>query len=277
MVINIISDTSGHATEQLVNKTIVQFDIKVKIKVYPYVDNMLALEKILNQIKEQEQKQILYNSIQDSKMNVYIDNFCDLYQIDTINLMGFSINKISEVFGIKPKENYDKNNLFESEFFRKMNALDFAIKYDDGKDFRSLKTCDIALIGVSRSSKTPTSMYLASKGYKVSNIPILLGNNVPRELYEIDNKKIFGLDIDPNVLREYRLQRLKSLKLSTDSQYSDKKRIDEELAYAKEIMEDLDCTIIDITNKSIEETSEIIINKLKNLERGNKSDWKICL
>lgn len=272
MVINIISDTSGHATEHLVNKTIVQFDIKVKIKVYPYVDNMLALEKVLNQIKEQEQKQILYNSIQDSKMNVYIDNFCDLYQIDTINLMGFSINKISEVFDIKPKENYDKNNLFESEFFRKMNALDFAIKYDDGKDFRSLKTCDIALIGVSRSSKTPTSMYLASKGYKVSNIPILLGNNVPRELYEIDNKKIFGLDIDPNVLREYRLQRLKSLKLSTDSQYSDKKRIDEELAYAKEIMEDLDCTIIDITNKSIEETSEIIINKLKNLERGNKSD-----
>ncbi|MDD7464608.1 MAG: pyruvate, water dikinase regulatory protein [Anaerococcus sp.] len=272
MVINIISDTSGHATEHLVNKTIVQFDIKVKIKVYPYVDNMLALEKVLNQIKEQEQKQILYNSIQDSKMNVYIDNFCDLYQIDTINLMGFSINKISEVFGIKPKENYDKNNFFESEFFRKMNALDFAIKYDDGKDFRSLKTCDIALIGVSRSSKTPTSMYLASKGYKVSNIPILLGNNVPRELYEIDNKKIFGLDIDPNVLREYRLQRLKSLKLSTDSQYSDKKRIDEELAYAKEIMEDLDCTIIDITNKSIEETSEIIINKLKNLERGNKSD-----
>ncbi|MDD7305744.1 MAG: kinase/pyrophosphorylase [Peptoniphilaceae bacterium] len=272
MVINIISDTSGHATEHLVKKTMIQFDIKFKIKVYSYIDNMIDLEKVLNIIKDQNNEQILYYSIQDSKMNVYIDNFCDLYQIDNINLMGFSVNKISEVLGIKPKDNFDSNNLYESEFFRKMNALDFAIKYDDGKDFRSLKACDLALIGVSRSSKTPTSMYLASKGYKVSNIPILLGNNVPRELYEIDNKIIFGLDINPKVLREYRLQRLKSLKLSTDSQYSDMKRIKEELAYAKEIMEDLDCTVIDITNKSIEETSEIIINKLKNLERGNKSD-----
>lgn len=272
MVIYIISDTSGHATEHLVNKTMVQFDVKVKIKAYSYIDNMITLEKVLNQIKSQKQKKILYNSIQDSKMNVYIDNFCDLYGIDYINLMSFSVSKISKAFDVKPKENFDKINLLESEFFRKMKALDFAIKYDDGKDFRSLKTCDVALIGVSRSSKTPTSMYLASKGFKVSNIPILLGNNVPKELFEIDNKKIFGLDIDQDVLREYRLQRLESLKLSKDSQYSDVNRIKKELSYAREIMEDLDCTIINITNKSIEETSEIIINKLKKLERGNKSD-----
>lgn len=272
MVINIISDTSGHATEHLAKKTIVQFDIEVKIKVYPYVENMVELEKVLTEIKEQNQKQILYNSIQDSKMNVYIDNFCDLYDIENINLMSFSINKVSQAFGIDPKEDFDKNSLFESEFFRKMNALDFAIKYDDGKDFRSLLYCDIALIGVSRSSKTPTSMYLASKGYKVSNIPILLGNKVPSELYEIDNEKIFGLNIDPLVLKEYRVERLKSLGLSSKSQYSDLSRIKKELAYAKEIMEELDCTIIDITNKSIEETSEIIINKYKNYERGKKID-----
>ncbi|MGO3018916.1 MAG: pyruvate, water dikinase regulatory protein [Anaerococcus sp.] len=272
MVINIISDTSGHATEHLVNKTMVRFDVEVTIKVYPYIDNMITLEKVLNQIKSQKQNQILYNSIQDSKMNVYIDNFCDLYGIDSINLMSFSINKISKAFDIKPKENFDMSNLMESEFFRKMKALDFAIKYDDGKDFRSLETCDVALIGVSRSSKTPTSMYLASKGFKVSNIPILLGNNIPKELFEIDNNKIFGLDIDQNILREYRLQRLKSLNLSSDSQYSDIDRIKKELVYAREVMEDLDCTIINITNKSIEETSEIIINKLNNLERGNKND-----
>lgn len=272
MVINIISDTSGHATFHLVNKTMVQFDVTFDIKIHSYIDNMINLEKVLLQIKDQNEKQILYNSVQDSKMNVYVDNFCDLYKIENINIMSYSIEKISKVFQIKPNETFQNRNVFESEFFRKMDALDFALKYDDGKDFRSLKTCDIALIGVSRSSKTPTAMYLASKGYKVSNIPILLGNNIPNELFEIDNKKIFGLDIDQNVLREYRIQRLISLKLSENSQYSDPRRIKKELSYAKEIMEDLDCTIIDITNKSIEETSEIIINKLKLKERGNEND-----
>lgn len=270
--INIISDTGGRATEHLVNKTMVQFNQETDIHIYPYIQDFEALESVLNYILVEYKDQILYYSVQDSKMNVYIYNFCELHHIPKIDVMSYSINSMAEILGESPKSSYDNRSLYDTDFYKKMNALDFALKYDDGKDFRALETCDVALIGVSRSSKTPLSMYMASKGYKVSNIPILLGTPVPRELYEIDNEKIFGLTIDKNVLREYRIQRLKSLNLSEKSQYSDLKRIQDELIYANEIMQELECNIIDMTNRSIEEASDLIVNKIKHLERGKKVD-----
>lgn len=268
--ISIISDTGGRATEHIVQKTIMQFNVNPTIRIYPYIQDFKALESVLDYILKNE-NHLLYYSVQDSKMNVYIKNFCERYQIASVDCMSYSINSMAEFLGQNPKSSYDRRSIYDTDFYKKMNALDFAIKYDDGKDFRALKVCDIAIIGVSRSTKTPLAMYMASKGYMVSNIPILLGTPVPKELYEIDNKIIFGLTIDKNVLKEYRNQRLKSLNLSTKSQYSDLKRIEEELSYAKEVMLDLECQIIDVTNKSIEETSELIVNKLEKIEGGKKS------
>lgn len=112
-------------------------------------------------------------------------------------------------------------------------------------------------------------MFLASKGLKVSNIPIIVDSKVPKELFEIDPEKIFGLTIDKGVLKKIREERLKSLGLSKDSLYSSEERINSEIDYALELMNDLGCTIIDVTYRSIEETSEIIVNKLKNKEREN--------
>jgi regulator of PEP synthase PpsR (kinase-PPPase family) len=273
ITVNIISDTSGHATEHLVKKSTVQFDAKAEIKVYPFIRDLMKLETILNIILHQKNHQILYYSVQDSKMKAYIDNFCQHHKLKSVDVMSFFISQLAESLDAKPKSKYDSKSLYETDFYRKIYALDFAIKYDDGKDFRSLEDCDIALIGVSRSSKTPVSMYLASKGFRVSNIPILLGNEVPRQLYEIDNKKIFGLTLDKKILRDYRIERLKSLNIpSENSKYSDLNRIEKELAYAEEIMKDLDCKIIDITNKSIEETSDIIVNDIYKYERGKEVD-----
>lgn len=149
--------------------------------------------------------------------------------------------------------------------YKRLDALDFAIKYDDGRDFKGLKYCDICIIGVSRSSKTPLSVYLASIGYKVINVPILLESRVPRELFEIDSKKIFGLTLDKNRLQKIRKERLKSINLSSNSNYSDIGHIEKELDFANELMEDLDCQIIDVTYKSIEEISEYIISSIENI------------
>ena len=140
-------------------------------------------------------------------------------------------------------------------------------------DLRGLKSCDIAIIGVSRSSKTPLSMYLASKGYRVSNIPLLVDSKAPQELFEIDPDKIFGLTIDKAVLKKIREERLKSLGLSQNSLYSSTERIAAEIDYALELMNDLGASIIDVSYRSIEETSDIIISKLnKNKERNDTYD-----
>lgn len=272
--VNILSDTSGYATEQIVKVSLTQFDVDTVINIYPDLRDIHSLEESLNFIMKTNENFIIYHSFQDSKMNVYINNFCDLNNIAYVDITGYSIKNLAKKLNLKPKNIYSSQSFYDSIHFRTMNAFDFAIKYDDGKDFRSLKACDIAIIGVSRSSKTPLSIYMASKGYKVCNIPILLNSSLPKELFEINPNKIFGLTIDENKLRSFREERLKSLDIFGDSQYSNPYAIKRELDYAKSIMNDLSCKIIDVTNRSIEETSDIIINALNEYERG-KNDRKI--
>lgn len=274
--VNIISDTSGYATEQIVKVSLSQFDVETITNIYPDVRNLDSLKDILNFIIETGDNFMIYHSFQDSRMNVYINKFCELNNISYVDITGYSIRTISEKVGLEPKNTFSSESLYETDHFKTLNALDFAIKYDDGKDFRSLKVCDIALIGVSRSSKTPLSIYMASRGYKVCNIPLLLNASLPDELFEIDSDKIIGLTIDKNILKSFRDERLKSLNLSGKSQYSNLNIIQKELDHAKEIMDDLGCVIIDVTNRSIEETSDIIINHI-NSRKGEKNDWKICL
>ena len=273
--VNIISDTSGYATEKIVKVSLSQFNVESITDIYPDVRDIDSLKGILDFIIETCDNFIIYHSFQDSRMNVYINDFCELNNITYVDITGYSIRTISKKLELEPKYAFSEESLYETDRFKTLNSLDFAIKYDDGKDFRSLKACDIAIIGVSRSSKTPLSIYMASKGYKVCNIPILLNTSLPDELFEIDSKKIFGLTIDKNILKSFRQERLKSLGLSGKSQYSDIRAIQKELDYAKEIMEDLDCVIIDVTNKSIEETADIIINHI-NSRKGEKNDWKTC-
>ena len=268
LIVNIISDTSGFATEQIVKVSLSQFDVKTTTNIYSDIRDIDTLKDILSFIIQTNDNFIIYHSFQDSKMNSYINNFCDLNNITYVDITGYSIKSISKKLDLKPKEEFSEKSLYESDHFKTMDSLDFAIKYDDGKDFKSLKVCDIAIIGVSRSSKTPLSIYMASKGYRVCNIPILLNASLPKELFEIDKKKIFGLTIDKNILKSFRL---KSMNLSKKSTYSNINTIQKELDYAKEIMEALDCVIIDVTNKSIEETAGIIINNIDNYE-GGKND-----
>ncbi|MDY3006434.1 pyruvate, water dikinase regulatory protein [Anaerococcus porci] len=268
--INILSDTSGYATEQIVKVSLSQFDVDTIINIYPDIRDIDSLKDNLEFIRKTNENFFIYHSFQDSQMNVYINNFCELNNISYVDITGYSIRNLSKKLKLKPKNRYSSQSLYESIHFKTMNAFDFAIKYDDGKDFRSLKACDIAIIGVSRSSKTPLSIYLASKGLKVCNIPILLKASLPRELFEIDSNKIFGLTIDENRLKSLREERLKSLNIFSESKYSDINEIRKELKYAKDIMDDLSCKIIDVTNKSIEETSDIIVNTLNEYERGKK-------
>lgn len=265
--IYLISDGGAYLLKDIVNSTMSHFDAKYKIEVFDNLNNLSKLNDILGVIKSSNNS-IIYHSFRDSKMNAYVKNFCKAHEINSIELMDYSINSMAKILGENPHE--ESNFIDPTEFLhtRRMDALDFAIKYDDGQDFRGLEHCDIAIIGVSRSSKTPLSMYMASKGYKVSNIPLLIDSKVPQALFEIDPSKIFGLTIDKDVLKKIREERLKSLNLSVDSLYSSKERIKNEIDYALELMNDLGCTIIDVTYRSIEETSELIIDYLnQNKER----------
>jgi regulator of PEP synthase PpsR (kinase-PPPase family) len=152
----------------------------------------------------------------------------------------------------------------DDEYFRKIEAIEFAVKYDDGRDPRGILRADIVLVGVSRTSKTPLSMYLAHKRYKVANVPIVPEVKPPDELYQIPRSKCVGLIISPDKLNEIRTERLKALGLGARANYASYERILEELDYAEKIMKRVGCPVINVSNKAIEETAGLILDILKS-------------
>lgn len=261
--IYIISDSSAIALLEMVKLTMGHFDKAYEIKTFDRINSEKKLSQILTSIKDCDSS-IIYHSFRDSKMKAYVKKYLASKNLKAIGLTDYSVSQMANLLD-KTSEKKVQIDSPAKNHQKRIDALDFAINFDDGQDFKGLAFCDVAIIGVSRSSKTPLSMYLASKGLKVSNIPILVDSKVPKELFEIDPSKIFGLTIDKGVLKKIREERLKSLGLSIDSLYSSKGRIDREIDYALELMNDLGCTIIDVTYKSIEETSEIIINSLNKI------------
>jgi len=170
------------------------------------------------------------------------------------------IDTISSLVEMKPRLESGLNQALDERYFKKIEAIEFAIKFDDGKDPRGILNADIVLIGVSRTSKTPTCMYLAqNRGIKAGNIPIVPGVNPPKELFEIPPDKVIGLIIDPDILIEIRTSRLYSLGLTSSSDYANYERIVEELDYAEGIMRKIKCPIVDVSRKAIEETASDIL------------------
>lgn len=146
---------------------------------------------------------------------------------------------------------------------KRIEAMEFTIKYDDAQDYSGIEKAEVIIVGVSRTSKTPLCIYLASKGIKAINIPLVPELEVPKELFEISQKKVFGLTIDPLRLIDIRKKRLKGYKeILNNIQYYNDARILEELEFSDKIMRKLSCKTIDISAIAIEETALIIMNTL---------------
>jgi regulator of PEP synthase PpsR (kinase-PPPase family) len=170
---------------------------------------------------------------------------------------------IENLLGIAPRREAGLIRRLDENYFKKVEAVEFAVKYDDGKDARGVKKADICLVGISRTSKTPLSMYLAHKNYKVANVPLVPEVSAPNEIFEKDIRRVIGLVADPVKLNEIRKIRLKALGLSDNANYANVDRINKELEYSKEIMKKLGCVVIDVSNSAIEETASIIIDHMK--------------
>ncbi len=160
---------------------------------------------------------------------------------------------------MQPKEEPGLIYRLDEEYFRKIEAVEFAVKYDDGRDPKGIKRADIVLIGVSRTSKTPLSQYLALKRYKVANVPLVPESIPPTELFDIPKEKCFGLLISPEKLIDIRMERLRSLGLKPEAAYAQMDRINRELEYARNLYERIGCQVIDVTNKAVEETANLIL------------------
>lgn len=260
LIIYVISDSVGETAQQVTKAALSQFSLNegYEIRRFPYIVDEKHLLEILNSGKN-ENAIVVYTLVDDKLLSI-TERFCQEEGLSHIDLMTPLLREISNKTNINPKREPGIIRKLDESYFKRVEAIEFAVKYDDGKDPRGILKSDIVLVGISRTSKTPLSMYLANKNIKVANAPLVPEIPIPKELYQIDPKKIIGLTNSPEKLNRIRIERLKALGLSSKSSYANLERILQELDYSEKIMKKLNCPVINVSNKAIEETAGIILD-----------------
>lgn len=185
------------------------------------------------------------------------------FSVPVVDIMGPMLDGLSNLYEHQPKREPGLVRKLDDDYFRKVEAIEFAVKYDDGRDPRGILRADVVLVGVSRTSKTPLSMYLAHKRLKVANVPLVPEVEPPEELFQIPAEKCVGLTIDPDQLNGIRRERLKSLGLTSQANYANMERILLELEYSEKVMKRVGCPILDVSNKAVEETANLILDMFR--------------
>ncbi|HKL75643.1 MAG TPA: pyruvate, water dikinase regulatory protein [Halanaerobiales bacterium] len=262
--IYVLSDSIGDTAEQVARATAEQYtNTDYEIKKFPYVESRKKVDEICEEINPENS--IIVYTIVNEEISNYFKQKCRKNNVIFIDIMNPCLKKFTKFIGTKPSRESGIIRQLDENYFKRVDAVEFAVKYDDGKDPRGILKADIVLIGVSRSSKTPLSMYLAHKNYKVVNIPLVKEAQLPQQLYKIPKGRIIGLTIDPSDLKEIRRERIRVLGLQDNVDYVSIAKILEELNYAENIMHKLGCPVIDMTNKAVEEAANIIIDIVNDL------------
>ncbi len=264
--IYIISDATGQSGLHILRAAIVQFEhAHTKIIVFHDIDSKSELKKILDQARSD--KALIAFTFVRKEMRDYASQYClknDIYHLD---ILGPLISNLSSYLRREPLETPTLLRKVDERYFKRIDAIEYAIGHDDGRGVERLNEADIVLVGLSRTSKTPTSLYLAQEGYKVANVPIVPGIPLPEELFAIDQHKIVCLNIDPDVLQKARRVRQKHSGLKQS--YSDLKKVFAEVEYVWDLIRRHRAwSVVDTTNKSIEETSWEVIHAVSGTEHA---------
>jgi regulator of PEP synthase PpsR (kinase-PPPase family) len=261
-VVYVVSDSVGETAEFVVKAVATQFNGgQVDIRRNSYVEDFEDIEDVI--LLAIKANSIIAYTIVVPTLKEYLDRRAAEEGIMAVDLLGPLMNAFVSKFNKEPHHRPGLMRKLDEEYFRKIEAIEFAVKYDDGRDPRGITKADIVLIGVSRTSKTPLSMYLAHQRFKVANVPLVPEVQPPDELFQVPRKNCIGLVISPNKLNEIRIERLKALGLASRANYASFERILKELDHAEKIMKRVGCPVIDVSNKAVEETAGLILEVLK--------------
>lgn len=262
----VVSDSVGETADLVARAALAQFPAaEMEIRRYPMVDTEKEVAEVVAQAKQQSTL-IVYTLVQPVVREALVD-LAGRSGIPTIDIMGPVVRGLGTLLGQVPKGQPGLMHKLDEEYFRRVEAVEFAVKYDDGKDPRGFLKADVVLLGVSRSSKTPVSMYLAHRKVKVANLPLVPEVTLPRELFMVPPSKVVALRVSPDKLHHIREERLKTIGLRSDANYANMDRILEELDYAESVFKKVGCAVVDVTNKAVEETA---VRVLELINRGGR-------
>jgi len=258
-IIFVCSDAVGETAEAVARATARQFSAEqVSIKRY---GNIKEEEEVKSIIREaaREGGFIAYTLVQPELRDTMREESIRA-GVRSVDVMGPMMQAFIDTFNDSPKYKPGLLHEMDESYYRKIEAVEFAVKYDDGKDAKGFLEAQVVLVGVSRTSKTPVGIYLASKGIKTANYPLTIEVKPPEELFADSSRRlVVGLTMQPDRLLKVRAERLKSLGLPSQANYASIERITQELRFADEIMKKLNCPVIDVTERAIEETAGMIL------------------
>ncbi|CCI85610.1 hypothetical protein FC52_GL000225 [Lactobacillus pasteurii DSM 23907 = CRBIP 24.76] len=258
----IISDAAGDTAFNNAKAAAAEFpDAQINYRRYPFITDNEKLENVFKEIENFPNLVIVYTLVKD-EMQLPVIRFGREHNIQIVDTFSPVVEALQQTTGLRPTQQIGAQHSMNQKYFDRISAMEFAVMYDDGKDPKGFLEADVVLLGVSRTSKTPLSLFLANKNLKVANLPLVPQTHIPREIYQVDPKKIIGLTNDPSVLNEIRRQRMISYGLNPDTTYSSMDSINAELESAQKLYRELGCYVINVAHRSIEETAALILNHL---------------
>jgi regulator of PEP synthase PpsR (kinase-PPPase family) len=266
--IYIVSDGTGRTAEQALNAALYQFsDVDVKF----ITKAKVRTEQKIRQVVQEAEKTggfIVHTLVTDKLRDVMLHSGRK-YNVDTIDLLGGLLRRLSEKFAVSPAEKPGLFDQLNKSYFRRVESMEFALRHDDGQRVNELKKAEIVLLGVSRTFKTPLSIYLAFREWFVANVPIVISEELPPIVYKLPPSRIFCLDTNARALSELRRSRQDYLR-GAIGEYDEPEYVRIELMYARKIFsENPDWSIINVTSKPIEEIASEILT-IKSKKKGRK-------
>ena len=256
----LISDSTGETLDRIFLSLKAQFkNIEYKVNSYSFTRTENQIHKILDLAIREKNSIILY-TIVDNNLAKFLANTCDKKKIPCFGVLGSLILNFSKLFNQKASHEPSGQHALNDEYYDRIEAIQFTMNHDDGNLLNDVEKSDIILLGVSRTSKTPTSIYLANKGFKTANIPLVNKNSIPKNLKENpQNFCIIGLTTEAERLADVRKNRINSLKDKKNQDYTNLDKIKKEVEEAKNTFKKYKWPTIDVTRKSVEETAASII------------------
>jgi regulator of PEP synthase PpsR (kinase-PPPase family) len=268
----LISDSTGETLDRIFLALKSQFsNFEYDKKEYTFVRTEGQISKIIKECEEKENVIILYTVV-ETKIDKFIVQACKRKKIPCFGILGNLIFNFSNLIKKKPKYIPSAQHVLDEDYYKKIEAIQFSINHDDGMKMDDVESADVILLGVSRTSKTPTSIYLANRGYKTLNIPLVGKQKIPDLLKkEPDNFCIIGLIVEADRLSDIRNNRLELMKEVNIPNYSKLEYIQEEINESKKLFKKYNWPVVDVTRKSVEETAATII-KILDIKKRKKNE-----
>ncbi|MEZ4333968.1 MAG: pyruvate, water dikinase regulatory protein [Myxococcota bacterium] len=258
MIVFVVSDGTGDTGSAAVRAAMIQFRHRWRLRVFRDTRTISEARRVIEQAEAASA--LVVFSLVEGEIVAALQNEAERRGVVAVDLLGPLIMRVAQRLKVEPRHQPGLLHGFSDDYFDRVDAVEFAVRHDDGANLRTLHEADIVLTGVSRTSKTPLSMYLAQRGYKTGNVPLVPGIDPPKELLELDRRRVFGLTVDPATLLTVRTARMRSMRAPSASAYTDPDQVMLELDRARKLFRRQGWQMMDVSGRAVEENASKIID-----------------